>query len=361
MSRATEEQALAGREATADRIGVRMKIDTKLTGFGPAVADEAQAAERFGYDGLWSTESAHDPFLPLVAAARAAPGLELGTGIAVAFARNPMTLAYTAHDLQQYAAGRFHLGLGSQVRPHIQHRFAMPWGSPAPRMREFVQAMRAIWASWTTGEPLDFRGDFYQHTLMTPFFSPGPSPYGPPSVHLAAVGEHMTRVAGEVCDGLLPHPFTTVRYLRERTLPTVAAARADGDRTNDDFTITLSGMIATGRTEEEMSAAVEGTRRQIAFYASTPAYRPVLELHGWEELGRELNGLSRSDDPGRWERMGELVDDEVLTEFAVVAEPDKVAAAVTDRFGGLVDRFSFYAPYKHDPELWRPVVRELSR
>jgi probable F420-dependent oxidoreductase len=337
-----------------------VKVDTKIVGSGPVVVAEAAAARRFGYDGLWSTESAHDPFLPLAAVAREVPGMELGTAIAVAFARNPMTLAQTAHDLQQYSGGHFHLGLGSQVRSHVERRFGMPWSSPAPRMREFVRALRAIWASWDEGAPLDFRGEFYTHTLMTPFFAPPPSPFGPPKVHLAAVGEQMTRVAGEVCDGLMPHPFTTVRYLREQTLPTVRAALAAAGRGDAGFTITLSGLVATGRTEEELAEARRATRQQIAFYASTPAYRPVLELHGWAELGHELTSLSRGDDELRWRKMGEIIDDEVLDAFAIVAEPDHVAAAVTERFGGLADRFSFYAPYAAGPEVWRPAVDALT-
>lgn len=227
--------------------------------------------------------------------------LSLGTAKAVPFARSPMTLAHTAHDLQVLSDGRFLLGLGGQVRPHIERRFSMPWSHPAPRMREFVEAMRAIWASWNDGERLDFRGDFYTHTLAAPFFSPGPSRWGAPKVYLAAVGEHMTEVAGAVCDGLMPHPFTTERYLRERTLPAVRRGMDGSGRDPEDFSVSFSGLVVSGSTEEAMIAAAQGVRRRIAFYGSTPAYRPVLELHRWGELGAELNRLSKTaeEDPGR--------------------------------------------------------------
>jgi probable F420-dependent oxidoreductase len=343
-----------------------VKVDTKLTwandgkqslgGFAARGGD----AEAEGYHGLWSAESAHDPFLPLVAAAQATSALELGTAITVAFARNPMSLAYTAYDLQTLSGGRLLLGLGSQVRSHIERRFGMPWSRPAARMREFIEAMRAIWAAWATGEQLDFHGDFYSHTLMTPFFSPPPSPFGPPPVYLAAVGDHMTETAGASCDGLLPHPFTTARYLRERTLPAAQRGLAGSGRNLDKFSIGLSGLVASGRTEEEMSLAVTAVKQQIAFYGSTPAYHGVLELHGWGDLGSALNTLSRSDADDRWAQMGDLIDDEVLHAFAIVAEPDRLGAAIAERFGDIVDRFNFYAPYPHNPGLWTPAIQHLS-
>ena len=269
---------------------------------------------------------------------------ELGTAIAVAFARSPMQLAYTAHDLQAYSGGRFILGLGSQVKPHIERRFGMPWSYPAPRMREFVLALRAIWSAWNDGTRLSFRGDFYQHTLMTPFFSPPPAPGGAPGIFLAAVGEAMTAVAGEVADGLLVHAFTTERYLREVTLPALDRGLAAAGRSRADAEVSLLAMIATGRSEEEMARAVAGTRAQIAFYGSTPAYRAVLGRHGWAGLGDELNALSRSDRGDKWEAMGGLIDDDVLHAFAVVAEPAGVAAQIRRRFGGLIDRVLVLRP-----------------
>ncbi|WP_043677503.1 LLM class F420-dependent oxidoreductase [Streptomyces xylophagus] len=337
-----------------------MKVDGKLSVWGTAeVVAEALHHEKAGYDGLWASESQHDPFLPLLLAAEHTERLEVGTAIAVAFARSPMQLAYTAHDLQAYSGGRFSLGLGSQIKPHIERRFAMPWSRPAARMREYVSALRAIWAAWNEGEKLDFRGDFYTHTLMSPFFSPPPTPGGAPKVFVAAVGEAMTRVAGEVADGLLAHGFTTERYLREVTLPTVELGLERSGRTRGDFSVSHLLLTATGRTEEELARAIDCTRRQIAFYGSTPAYRGVLELHGWGELGDELNALSKSSREDKWEAMGGLVDDEVLNTFAVVAEPERVAGEITRRYGSLVDRVSFYTAYEIDAEVWEPIVQEL--
>ena len=343
-----------------------MKVDAKLTWVSngsqtlTGFAERARAAEVAGYSGLWSAESAHDPLLPLVAAAQSTSTLELGTAITVAFARNPMSLAYSAHDLQTLTGGRFVLGLGSQVRPHIQRRFDMPWSKPAARMREFIEAMKAIWSAWSTGDRLDFQGEFYSHTLMTPFFSPGPCRWGPPRVFLAAVGEHMTEVAGAVCDGLMPHPFTTDRYLRERTLPAAQRGLRSSARSLSDLSISFQGLVASGSTEEQMAVAVRRVREQIAFYGSTPAYHRVLELHGWAALGAELNALAKTDADDRWVRMGELIDDDVLGAFAVVAEPDALGAAIAQRYGDIVDRFNFYAPYDHDPDLWRPAIEYMS-
>lgn len=337
-----------------------MKVDGKLGARGTAaVIEEARQHEKAGYDGLWSAESAHDPFLPLVLAAEHTERIELGTAIAVAFARSPMQLAYTAHDLQAYSGGRFVLGLGSQVKPHIERRFAMPWSHPAPRMREFIMALRAIWSAWNDGTKLSFRGDFYTHTLMTPFFSPPPAPGGAPAVFLAAVGGAMTAVAGEAADGLLVHAFSTECYLREVTLPALGRGLAQSGRSRTDVEVSLLAMIATGRTEEEMARAVAGTRQQIAFYGSTPAYRGVLELHGWAGLGDELNALSRSSREDKWEAMGGLVDDGVLHAFAIVAEPAGVAAEIQRRFGGLIDRVSFYSRYQTDAGTWDPIVQDL--
>ncbi|MFG2959398.1 LLM class F420-dependent oxidoreductase [Streptomyces sp. NPDC048291] len=337
-----------------------MKVDGKLNVWSTAeVVEEARHHEKSGYDGLWASESKHDPFLPLLLAAEHTDRLEVGTAIAVAFARSPMQLAYTAHDVQSYSGGRFVLGLGSQIKPHIERRFGMPWSRPAARMREYVSALRAVWAAWNEGERLDFRGDFYTHTLMSPFFSPPPAVGGAPKVFVAAVGEAMTRVAGEVADGLLAHGFTTERYLREVTLPTVAAGLAKSGRTRADFTVSHLLLTATGRSEEEMARAVAGTRQQIAFYGSTPAYRGVLELHGWGGLGDELHALSTSRREDKWEAMTALVDDEVLNTFAVVTEPDRVAGEIRRRYGALVDRVSFYTAYEIDAEVWEPIVREL--
>ena len=332
-----------------------MKVDGGLGAIATA-GTTARSLEKAGYDGAWSAETSHDPFLPHVLAADATDRLELGTGIAVAFARSPMTLANTAWDLQGQSEGRFLLGLGSQIKPHITKRFSMPWSSPAARMREMILAIRAIWDCWDGDGTLDFRGDFYTHTLMTPFFNPGPSAFGHPKVFLAAVGALMTEVAGEVADGLLCHGFTTASYLQEQTLPAVEKGLAKAGRDRSDLELSIPAFIVTGQDEEEMAASATGVRRQVAFYGSTPAYRGVLEHHGWGDLQDELNRLSKQ---GEWATMGELIDDEILGTFAVVAEPDAVAAALLERWGGLVDRISFYAPYETDRATWLPVVDAL--
>jgi probable F420-dependent oxidoreductase len=320
------------------------------------MAARARELEAFGYDGLLTAETASDPFLPLAIAAEHTKHIELGTGIAVAFARTPMVTAYIANDLQRMSNGRFILGLGSQIKPHIEKRFSMPWSHPARRMREYIQALRAIWSAWNEGQVLDFQGDFYRHTLMTPFFSPAPSPHPPPKVFLAAVGERMTEVGGEVADGVIIHGFTTERYVKEVTLPAIERGLAKSGRGRGDFEVSGPLFVVTGVTEDELDQARRGVQQQIAFYGSTPAYRPVLELHGWGDLQGELNTLSKR---GEWVKMGDLIDDEILHTFAVVAEPERVGAELRRRFGGVVDRCSFYAPYRSNPERWAGVVADL--
>jgi probable F420-dependent oxidoreductase len=322
------------------------------------LAKSARELEDLGYDGIITAETGHDPFLQLLIAAEHTERVELATGIAVAFARNPMTLANLGHDLQTYSGGRAIVGLGSQIKPHIEKRFSMPWSHPAARMREMILAMRAIWACWNDGAPLDFRGEFYRHTLMTPFFNPGPTGYGSPKVFLAAVGEHMTEVAGEVADGILIHGFTTERYVREVTLPAVDRGLAKAGRSRDGFEVSGPLFVVTGTTDAEIEKAKTATRQQIAFYGSTPNYRGVLDLHGWGELQPELNALSKQ---GKWVEMGGLIDDEMLETFAVVAEPAEVGKELARRYGGIVDRCSFYAPYRSDPAQWRAVISDLKK
>ena len=333
-----------------------MLIDADI-GFGTGdVAQQARQLEQDGYDGGWVAEIGHDPLIMLSLAATSTTTLDLGTSIVVAFARSPMITATQANDVQLLSRGRLLLGLGSQIKPHIEKRYSMPWSAPAARMREYILAMRAIWSCWNDDEPLRFRGEFYRHTLMTPFFNPGPNPYGAPKVLLAAVGTLMTEVAAEVADGLLVHPFTTERYLREVTLPAVERGLAASGRTREDFTISLSGLIATGSNDAQVDHAASRVRSQLAFYGSTPAYRPVLELHGWGDLQQELNERSRTGD---WDAMGELIGDDVLETFAVVARSDDVAGAIGQRFGDVIDRFSIYAPYSLDDEDRRHVVDGL--
>jgi probable F420-dependent oxidoreductase len=334
-----------------------MKVDSVEVSFDPRdIGDTAAQAEDAGYDGFWVAETQHDPFVALGVAAGRTERVELGTSIAVAFARNPMSTAVLANDLQLLSGGRFNLGLGSQVEPHITKRFGMSWSKPAARMREFVLAMRAIWHSWQTGERLAFRGEFSTHTVMTPFFDPGPSPYGPPKVYLAGVGELMTEVAGEVADGFLCHSFTTERYLREVTIPALERGRAKAGKPLAGLEISAPSFVATGNTEEELAASIAETRRQIAFYGSTPSYRKVLDLHGWGELHEELHRLSRRQ---QWEAMTSAVDEDVLRAFAVVGEPEEVAAELLARYGDVTTRASCYAPYRGDPERWGRVFTAL--
>jgi len=333
-----------------------MLIDGGLSFRSDDPGADALDLERAGYDGAWSAETGHDPLLIVAAAASTTTTLELGTGIVVAFARSPMITATMANDVQLLSRGRLLLGLGSQIKPHIEKRYSMPWSHPAPRMREYVLAMRAIWTCWNEGTELNFRGEFYRHTLMSPFFNPGPNPYGAPRVYLAAVGELMTEVAGEVADGLLVHPFTTERYIREVTLPALERGLAKSGRAIEGFPISFSGLVATGESSEDLADATKKVRGQIAFYGSTPAYRGVLELHGWGDLQRELNTLSKT---GEWERMGELIDDDVLNTFSVVAAPNEVGAIVRTRLDDVISRFSIYSPYALSDGARRAVVSGL--
>lgn len=313
-----------------------MKIDAGLmTSDLHSVPARARELEAAGYDGAVTAEIANDPFLPLVLAAEHTQRIELMTSIAVAFSRNPMTLAQTAHDLNACSEGRFILGLGSQIRPHITKRFSMPWSAPAARMREFILAMRAIWDNWYGGKPLDFRGEFYTHTLMTPMFTPADTRFGAPLVYLAAVGPRMTEVAGEVADGLIAHGFTTDKYFREVTLPALERGLAKAGRSRADFTVTCPVFVVTGADERAFEASRSAVTKQIAFYGSTPAYRGVLEAHGWGELQNELNRLSKL---GQWDEMGTRIDDEILDAFAVVAPPDRIVPALKARCGDVIDR-----------------------
>lgn len=261
--------------------------------------------------------------------------VELGTSIAVAFARNPMTVANVGWDLQSYSEGRFILGLGSQIQPHIEKRFSMPWSHPVRRMREFVLALRTIWGCWQDGTKLSFEGDFYTHQLMTPMFVPEPQPYGFPKIFIAAVGEAMTEMCGEVADGMLGHAFTTKRYLDEVTIPTLLRGITRSGRGRTDVALMCPVFVVTGEHEAEMEGAAAATRKQIAFYGSTPAYRKVLELHGWGDLQDELHRLSLRGD---WDAMGSLIDDEILDAFAVVAPIDNLVAKLRSRCDGVVDR-----------------------
>ena len=331
-----------------------MKVDLMLMEADlAAMPTLAREAEEQGYARLLTTETKNNPFLPLALAAEHTERLELGTCIALAFTRSPLHLAHLGHDLQRYSGGRFVLGLGSQVRAHVERRFSSTWSHPAGRMREVILALRAIWRCWNEGAPLDFQGRFYTHTLMTPFFSPPPSPYGPPPVFLAAVGERMTAVAGEVADGLMLHALASPRYIRERAVPALGRGLAASGRTRDAVEVYCPVLVVSGDTTEEMDVAREAVRRQLAFYASTPTYRSVLELHGWAGLQDELNTLARR---GCWSEMGALIDDDVLDAFSVAGPPDELSARIVERYGDLVDRVALYAPYSPAISPWGRAV-----
>ena len=319
------------------------------------IGARARMIEQEGYSGLLSAETSHDPFLPLALAAEHTERIDLMTGIAVGFARNPMVLAHTAWDLQALSGGRFMLGLGSQIQAHITKRFSMPWSRPAARMEEMIAAIRAIWTAWQTGERLNFRGDFYRHTLMTPMFSPGPLNVTPPPILISAVGPLMTRVAGRAADGLVCHGFQTADYLRDVTLPNVEAGLAESGRDRSEFQISMPVFVVSGFDEADVAAQADRTRKQIAFYGSTPAYRGVLEHHGWGDAQTELNRLSKQ---GQWDAMGDVIDDDMLDAFAVVAEPHDVPARIAERFGGSLDRLQFYAGVR-DAERWGPIVEQI--
>ncbi len=318
-----------------------MKIDAGME----LELDDAKAnavrLEGLGYDGIMTAEMAHDPFLPLTLAAEHTERVEIMTAIAVAFARNPMILANLGHDLNAFSKGRFTLGLGSQIRPHITKRFSMPWSSPAARMAELIGAIKAIWACWYDGADLHYQGEFYNHTLMTPMFSPNNTEYGKPRILLAAVGPKMTETAGRIADGMIIHSFTTEAYIRQVTRPAVEKALAEAGRTMADFQFSFPCFAVTGENEESFEAAKLATRKRIAFYGSTPAYRGVLDLHGWGELQPELNRLSKI---GRWDEMGSLISDEILETFAVVGEPEAVIDGIKTRYGDLVDRVTLEFP-----------------
>jgi probable F420-dependent oxidoreductase len=313
----------------------------------------AATAESAGYDGMIVAETKHDPFVGLTLAARRTERITLASGIAVAFARSPMTIATAANDIQLVSGGRFMLGLGSQVKAHIERRFSMPWSQPAARMAEYIEAIRAIWHAWATGERLKFTGEFYTHTLMSPFFDPGPNPHGNPPIWIAAVGEGMAETAGRVADGVIGHSFTTRRYLDEVTIPAIARGRDAAGRDSASVGLSVPAFVAVGSTRAELDIAIEATRRQVAFYGSTPAYRGVLELHGWGGVADQLHSASTR---GQWDAMGQLVTDEMLDEFAVIGSPAEVAQGVRERFEGRVTRLSFYAAYPVAAPLWDELL-----
>lgn len=317
-----------------------MKLDTSIYGLTDA-AERARELEEAGLDGVFTFEGPHDVFVPLALAAQAT-SLHTMTNVAIAFPRNPIHLAHAARDLQTLSDGQFVLGLGTQIRPQIERRFGASFDEPVARMREQVEAIRAIFACWQDGTRLDFRGRFFTHTLMTPMFSPGPSEWGPPPIYVGALGPRMTEMVAEVADGLLVMPFTSRRFFEEHTLPHMQAGLDRAGRSADDLALVAELIICTGRTEEEMAAAQAGTKFLLSFYGSTPSYRPVLDIEGYGDLQPELRAMTRA---GQWEEMPALVDDDLLGRIAIRGTPDEVADQIADRYADHADRIGFYLPY----------------
>ena len=333
-----------------------MKFDTSI-GFGADlndVATIARAAESIGFDALWSSETQHDPFLPLALTAEHTQRIHFGTAVAIAFARSPIVLAHTAWDLARQSGGRFILGLGTQVKPHIERRFGMPWGPPVARLREFVQALHAVWDNWQNGTRLNFRGEHYKITLMMPFFSPAPidPAHANIPIFIAGVGAPLSRLAGEVADGFVVHPLNTPKYLAEVVRPAIEEGARKAGRSASD--VAVSGSVFVALEEAEREAA----RAQISFYASTPSYRPVLDLHGWSAIGEQLSALASR---GKWDEMPGVVSDEMLDAICVTGTWDEVADQVKARYGGLADRIGFYRPFVPgvDEDHWRAVAARL--
>ncbi len=332
-----------------------MKIDSSLMFEPSKVRVMAPQLEEAGFDGAYTFEGQSDPFIAVAAAAMTTRKMELMTSVAIAFARNPMNLAYLGNDLQNLSGGRFILGLGTQIKAHIERRFSMPWSRPAARMRELVQAVRAIWDCWDKGEKLDFEGEFYRHTLMTPMFIPPQSEHPKPPIYIAGVGPLMTEVAGEVGDGFFLHPFATEKSMNELSLAAIGRGLSKAGRAREDFSVAAQVITATGLDDKTLEESVFGARSQIAFYASTPAYLPVLQCHGWDDLHVEAKRLSKE---GKWMEMAGLVDDEVLNTIAVVGTPAEVAGRIAERFKGRVERISPVA-YAPDVELLAELCREI--
>ena len=312
--------------------------------------------EDIGYDGGFSFEAKHDPFLSLAVAAEHTKTLRLGTAIAIAFARNPMNLANLGYDMQAISGGRFLLGLGTQVRPHIEKRFSSTWSKPAKRMREIVLAIRAIWDCWEGNSELNFRGEFYRHSIMIPAFNPGPNPYGPPPIFTGGFGPLMTRVAGEVADGFFAHPFTTRKSLLENSLPALKKGLVDSGRSREDLEIICSTLVVTADTAEQFEASKLAARKQLGFYGSTPAYLPTLACHGWGDLHQELNSLSKQ---GRWDDMTGLISEEILETIAVVGERREIAGKLKQRLEGIADGVSITHNRYPDPQQWADIVTQM--
>ena len=337
-----------------------MKVDYYFPGGPPeTAANAAVEATEHGYDGFFTAETQHDPFFPITHAAAAAPGLDYGTAIAVAFPRSPAVMAMTAWDLARQTKGRFLLGLGTQVRGHVVRRFSSLWaGKPAPQLRDYIGAMRAVWDCWQNGTHLRYEGEFYQLSLMTPFFDPGPISHPDVPIYIAGVGPYLSALAGEICDGFHVHPFHTVPYLDEVVLPNISRAAGAAGRSMGDIDVVTTVFVMTGKDEDEIEEAKAPVRQQISFYASTPSYRSVLEASGWD-FGEKLHAMSKR---GEWDKMPEAVPEEALEGVGVIAPIDRLAAAIKERYGPRVQRVGFYtigSALFDDRDALRQVISEL--
>ena len=335
-----------------------MKIDGPFYAQLGEAAREARRLADIGYDGVYTLEGSWDPFYPLVMVSEHAPQLDIATGIAVAFPRNPMHLAYQAWDLQKFSNGKFLLGIGSQVKAHIEKRFGVAFEHPAARMREYILALKAIFNCWQHGSPLNFHGEYFRHTLMTPMFNPGPLPCAPPPILLGALGPKMTEVAGEVADGLIVHPFNSMPFLLEHALPAVQRGLAKGGRSREDFILQINAIVITGETEETTAAATTSVKSLLGFYSSTPAYRPPMEAVGYGDLQPELNRLSKE---GRWEELRSYIDQAFLDAFVTSGHPDEIAGKLRAKYGSLADRLAIYAPYAAPDAMWKSIVAQLKQ
>jgi probable F420-dependent oxidoreductase len=338
-----------------------MKIDTQMRDLDlMAVAGEAARAERVGFDAIWAFEAAHNPFLPLVLAAQASKRIELGTNISVAFARSPFSMAQVAWDLQKASRGRFHLGLGTQVRAHVERRFSMPFDHPAPRIVDYIRCVRAIWDSFQNGSRPDYQGRFYQYRLINPAFNPGPIDWPQIPIYLAGVNPRMCRAAGEVADGFHVHPMHSTSYVRDVVLPGIAAGATAGGRPGARLVLYASVFAITGETRAERAESEQRAREQVAFYASTPNYRALLEHHGHDGLGKELSDLMRR---GEFAAMPAKVPDDLLDAVTVSADFDTLGSVLRRRYQGLVDRVSLYFPMPEGAEEtpWRGFVESFRR
>ncbi len=335
-----------------------MKIDGPFYAVLDDAAEEARRLSAIGYDGVYTLEGNNDPFLPLVLASEHCPELDIATGIAVALPRNPSHIAYQAWDLQKFSRGKFILGIGPQIKAHNERRFGVPFNQPAARIREYILAVKAFFNCWQDDEKLNFQGEYFHHTLMTPMFNAGPNPYGKPPITLGAMGPRMSQVAGEVADGLIVHPFNTMPFLEQQQLPVVRKGIADSGRNEADFIFQVGAMIVTGGNEQEYQQAERSIRSLLAFYASTPAYVPPMAAVGYGDLQALLNKLSKQ---GKWDAMTDLIDDEFLDHFAVCAEPKDVAKKVLDKYGDFADRLSVYAPYQSAADVWPQIISDLKQ